>query len=154
MMCWPGTRIGWLGISSWSFAKAMFEPQKETEPTTSENRIGISTSSGMSPAEREPVAELRPGDQRHGAAADAVVEGDHLRHLRSSAPRREATTPTAVPIAMPEHDQAPVADPVEQQRGRRPRSPSRRRRSGCRCCAVRRVGARRTPKMNSEKATM
>ena len=27
----------------------MFEPQNETEPTTIENRIGIITSSGMSP---------------------------------------------------------------------------------------------------------
>ena len=48
-MCWPGKRIGRPEISSWSFAKAMFEPQNETEPTTSENRIGIRTSSGISP---------------------------------------------------------------------------------------------------------
>ncbi len=49
MMCWPGKLIGRPEISSWSFAKAMFEPQNETEPTTSENRIGIKTSSGISP---------------------------------------------------------------------------------------------------------
>ena len=30
--CWPGTASGRVGIRSWSLAKAMFEPQKETEP--------------------------------------------------------------------------------------------------------------------------
>ncbi len=48
-MCCPGKLIGRPEISSWSLAKAMFEPQKETEPITVENRIGIITSSGMSP---------------------------------------------------------------------------------------------------------
>ncbi|HWB70491.1 MAG TPA: proton-translocating transhydrogenase family protein, partial [Solirubrobacterales bacterium] len=33
MTCWPGTASGRVGIRSWSLAKAMFEPQKETEPT-------------------------------------------------------------------------------------------------------------------------
>ena len=79
--CWPGTASGRVGIRSWSLAKAMFEPQKETEPTTAAKRTGIRVSSGIVLAERDPVADLRPGDQRHGAAADAVVEGDHLRHL-------------------------------------------------------------------------
>ena len=46
--CWPGTASGRVGIRSWSLAKAMFEPQKETEPTTAEKRIGISVSSGIS----------------------------------------------------------------------------------------------------------
>ena len=46
--CWPGSASGRVGIRSWSFAKAMFEPQKETEPTTAEKRIGISSSSGIS----------------------------------------------------------------------------------------------------------
>ena len=46
--CWPGTASGRVGIRSWSLAKAMFEPQKETEPTTAAKRTGISSSSGMS----------------------------------------------------------------------------------------------------------
>ena len=46
--CWPGIASGLVGIRSWSLAKAMFEPQKETEPITAENRIGIKVSSGMS----------------------------------------------------------------------------------------------------------
>ena len=46
--CWPGTASGRVGIRSWSLAKAMFEPQNETEPTTALNRIGISSSSGTS----------------------------------------------------------------------------------------------------------
>ena len=47
--CWPGTASGLVGIRSWSLAKAMFEPQKETEPITAASRVGISTSSGISP---------------------------------------------------------------------------------------------------------
>ena len=43
--CWPGTASGLVGIRSWSLAKAMFEPQKETEPTTPAKRVGIMTSS-------------------------------------------------------------------------------------------------------------
>ena len=46
--CWPGTASGRVGIRSWSLAKAMFEPQKETEPITVEKRIGMSSSSGIS----------------------------------------------------------------------------------------------------------
>ena len=50
--CWPGTASGRVGIRSWSLAKAMFEPQKETEPTTAAKRTGISVSSGIvSPSE-------------------------------------------------------------------------------------------------------
>ena len=64
---------------------------------------------------RDPVADLRPGDQRHGAAADAVVEGDHLRHLgHLHADRGDDADRRADPEA--DRDQAPVADPVEQQR--------------------------------------
>ena len=50
--CWPGTASGRVGIRSWSLAKAMFEPQKETEPITAANRTGISSSSGISASSR------------------------------------------------------------------------------------------------------
>ncbi len=43
--CWPGTAIGLVGIRSWSFAKAMFEPQNETEPITAAKRMGMKVSS-------------------------------------------------------------------------------------------------------------
>ncbi len=46
--CCPGAASGRVGIRSWSLAKAMFEPQKETEPTTPAKMIGISESSGKS----------------------------------------------------------------------------------------------------------
>ena len=52
--CWPGTASGRVGIRSWSLAKAMLEPQKETEPTTALNRIGISSSRGKSPSRAIP----------------------------------------------------------------------------------------------------
>ena len=46
-MCWPGNWTGRLGMIAWSLPKAMFEPQKETEPITVEKRIGTKMSSGM-----------------------------------------------------------------------------------------------------------
>ena len=46
--CCPGAEIGRVGIRSWSLAKAMFEPQKETEPTMPAKMTGISESSGKS----------------------------------------------------------------------------------------------------------
>ncbi len=41
----PGTLTGRWGRIPWSLPKAMFEPQKEIEPTTIENRIGINVCS-------------------------------------------------------------------------------------------------------------
>ena len=64
--CWPGTAIGRVGIRSWSLAKAMFEPQKETEPTIAANRVGISSSSGIAPPRLIP---WRISDQAISATA-------------------------------------------------------------------------------------
>ncbi len=64
--CWPGTASGRVGIRSWSLAKAMFEPQKETEPITAASSVGISTSSGMSPPAEIP---WRSSDQAIRATA-------------------------------------------------------------------------------------
>ena len=150
--CCPGTASGRVGIRSWSLAKAMFEPQKETEPTTAAKRIGISSSSGIVLAERDPVADLRPGDQGDGAAADAVVEGDHLRHLgHLHADRGDHADGGADPEA--ERDQAPVADPVEQQGGD---DGDRHADRGDQVALLGggRVGAAFDPMMKSEKATM
>ena len=64
--CWPGTASGRVGIRSWSLAKAMLEPQKETEPTTAASSVGISSSSGMSPPSEIP---WRSSDQAISATA-------------------------------------------------------------------------------------
>ncbi len=91
-------------------------PRRRPSRRSPAKRIGISESSGTVLAERDPVADLRPGDQGDGAAADAVVEGDHLRHLGHLHPDRgDDADRRADPEA--EDDQAPVADPVEQQGG-------------------------------------
>ena len=65
-MCCPGNWTGRLGMIAWSLPKAMFDPQKETEPITVENRIGTKMSSGM----LEPPADTcRNSDQEISAAA-------------------------------------------------------------------------------------
>jgi len=75
----PATDIGRVGITSRA-CEAMFEPQKEDQSDDRRERVGISYSSGHA-REDDPVANLRPGDTAPRAAADAVVEGDHLRHM-------------------------------------------------------------------------
>jgi len=42
-ICWPGIVIGLPGRISWSLAKAMFEPQKETDPTMAAKREKTAT---------------------------------------------------------------------------------------------------------------
>ena len=64
--CWPGTFSGRVGITSCSLPKAMFEPQKETEPTTAANRVGIRVSSGIAPPTEMP---WRISDQAISATA-------------------------------------------------------------------------------------
>src|SRR3954453_12215214 len=66
---------------------------------------------------RQVMAERRPRDQRDRAAADAVVKGNHLRHrCHLHAPRRDHAHGGA--DAQADHDQSPVADPLERE-GRR-----------------------------------
>src|SRR5215211_3270651 len=61
------------------------------------------------------MAELRPGDERRCAAANAVVEGDHLGHLRHlHAPRGDG--PHQGPGEDADDDQDAVADHVERER--------------------------------------
>ena len=111
-------------------------PRRRPSRPRVENRIGTKMSSGMSPAERQPVAELRPGDQRRGAAADAVVEGDHLRHLGHLHPARGDHADRRSRSAIPISDQAPVADHVE---GQRDRDRDRHARGGDQVAAARRA---------------
>ena len=88
----------------------MFEPQNEIEPTIAANNVGISLFSGKY-RRSEVMAVLDPRDDRHRAAADAVEQRDHLRHLRSSAPCSAAGTPTAAPITTPSAISQGVLEP-------------------------------------------
>ena len=64
----------------------------------------------------DPVAILRPGDQGDGAAAEPVVERDHLRHLGHLDPlRRERSDQRADNQAA--DDDAPVSDALLGQGG-------------------------------------
>ena len=49
MTCWPGTLIGWPETIPWSLPNAMFDPQKEIEPTTIEKSVGMRCRAGSSP---------------------------------------------------------------------------------------------------------
>ena len=115
MNCWPGSWIGRPGRISWSFPKAMFEPQNETEPMIAANRIGISASSSGLPPMRERLAVLHPRDQRHRAAADAVEQRHHLRH-RGHLHRARRGYADGGADRHAERDQAVVADRLDQQR--------------------------------------
>ncbi len=77
MTCWPGTASGRVGIRSCSLAKAMFEPQKETDPTTAEKSTGISVSRG--------ICEIAP-------------ESISLMPWRISAQAISATAPPPTPL--------------------------------------------------------
>ena len=66
--CWPGTASGRVGIRSWSLAKAMFEPQKETEPTTAAKGSGSASSSGIE-SSAESQIPWRSSDQAISATA-------------------------------------------------------------------------------------
>ena len=80
MNCCPGSWIGRPGRISWSFPKAMFEPQNETEPMIAANSDRDQRVERRVAARRERLAVLDQRDQRHRAAADAVEQRHHLRH--------------------------------------------------------------------------
>ena len=80
-MCWPGNWIGRLGISVLELAEG---DVRAPEGDRADHRREEDRDQDVERDARAPgrdVPELRPGDQRRRAAADAVVEGDHLRHL-------------------------------------------------------------------------
>ena len=100
MNCWPGSWIGRPGMISWSFPKAMFEPQNETEPMIAANRIGIRvSSSGLPPiasASRYSTNEIRATAPPPTPLNSATICGIAVIFTE-----RAAGTPTAVPIAIP-----------------------------------------------------
>jgi hypothetical protein len=94
---WPGSWIGRPGRISWSFPKAMFEPQKEIEPMIAANRIGIRVRSARSPPEwRKSAHEMSATAPPPTPLKRATIWGIAvIRTLRA------AGIPTAVPIAIP-----------------------------------------------------
>jgi hypothetical protein len=137
---------------SWSLRNATIEPQNEIEPMIAANRIGISaSSSGLPPASSDslystteisatapPPTPLKQRDHlRHRGHVDAAGGGDADRGADHE----------------PDDDQAPVADPlVDQRRDDRDRHAD----GGDLVAADRRAGAAQhvQPAMNIEKATM
>ena len=115
MNCWPGSWIGRPGRTSCSFPKAMFEPQNETDPMIAANRIGIRvSSSGLPPA----ASDSRYSTNEISATAPppTPLNSATICGIAVIFTERAAGTPTAVPIATPEHDQAVVADRLDQER--------------------------------------
>ena len=83
-------------ISSCSFRKAMFEPQKEIEPMIAANRIGISASSGMSTSDRNSTTLMSATAPPPTPLNSATICGIAVIFTL-----RAAGTPTATPIATP-----------------------------------------------------
>ena len=136
--CWAAPSvIGRPGRSSWSLPKAMFEPQNEIEPMIAA-KIEKTAMYGGRALIAAGAAELRPGDQEHRAAADAVEQRDHLRHRRHPHPARRRDADRGADRDA-DHDQRPSCprcaleqrrdhgdrhadrgDPVAAHRGARP----------------------------------
>ena len=80
MSCWPGYVIGRPVISSCSLMKAMALPgERDRADEHAEEHLGGDVDGGLE-AERVQVQELDDGDERCGAAADAVEDGHELWH--------------------------------------------------------------------------
>ena len=81
MICWPGTRdrAGRDQVLELAEGDVRAPERDRADHRGEEDRDELVEREVG--ADREAVAELRPGDQGDRAAADAVVEGDHLRHL-------------------------------------------------------------------------
>ena len=90
----PGSRTA-LFSTPCSLAQATQEPVKETAPM----RAPITASPVVTPSRVLPRANSNGGDRRRRAAAHAVIDGDHLRHVGhlDAPPRnpREAPPPRA-----------------------------------------------------------
>ena len=115
MNCWPGSWIGRPGMISWSFPKAMFEPQNETEPMIAANSAGISASSaGLPPA----ASDSRYSTNEISATAPppTPLNSATICGIAVIFTERAAGIPTAAPMATPERDQAVVADLLDQER--------------------------------------
>ncbi len=93
----PGSMIGLPGMISWSFPKAMFEPQNETEPMIAANRIGIRCFELRSPPKcRNSAHEISATAPPPTPLNSATICGIAVIFTL-----RAAGIPTAVPIATP-----------------------------------------------------
>ncbi len=100
-ICWPGSWIGRPGRISCSLPNAMFEPQKEIEPTIAANRIGIScSSSGLTPVSSRD-SRYSTNEIRATAPPPTPLNSATICGIAVIFTLRAAGTPTAVPIAMP-----------------------------------------------------
>ena len=95
--CCSGSWIGRPGRISCSLPKAMFEPQKETDPMIAENSIGISVSRGRSPpAWRNSAHAISATAPPPTPLKSATICGIAVIFTL-----RAAGTPTAVPMTRP-----------------------------------------------------
>ena len=106
----PGPKlIGRPGRISWSLPKAMFEPQKDTEPTIAANRLKIATYVGSTAK----PSVWRNSTQAISATAPppTPLNSATICGIAVIFTWRAAGTPTAVPIATPRtiRPQLPIA---------------------------------------------
>ena len=100
MNCCPGSWIGRPGMSSWSFPKAMFEPQNETDPMIAANRAGMSASSaGLPPAASD--SRYSTNEIRATAPPPTPLNSATICGIAVIFTERAAGTPTAAPMATP-----------------------------------------------------
>ncbi len=100
---------------SWSFPKAMFEPQNETEPMIAANRAGMSASSaGLPPA----ASDSRYSTNEISATAPppTPLNSATICGIAVIFTERAAGTPDRGADRDAERDQAVVADLLDQQR--------------------------------------
>jgi len=79
--CGRPSVIGRPGSSSCSLPKAMFEPQKETEPTIAANRVKTATYSGR-PTKPSELRNSAQAIRKTAPPPTPLKERDHLRHRR------------------------------------------------------------------------
>ena len=110
MNAWPGSLIGRPGSTSCSLPKAMFEPQKEIEPTIAANSDGISVLSGKSPPKwwRYSTHAISATAPPPTPLNSATICGIAVIRTLSA-----AGTPTATPMATPSRISQGVLEPCQ-----------------------------------------
>ena len=100
---------------SWSLRNATIEPQNEIEPMIAANRIGISaSSSGLPPDSSDSLYSTT--EISATAPPPTPLNSATICGIAVMCTLRAAGTPIAVPITSADDDQAPVADPLVDQR--------------------------------------
>ena len=131
----PGKTTGREVISSWSLAKVMIEPANDTAPTRIVNAVATSTNVSRSKPEVVELDDLVQLDQRHQggrAAADAVEQRHHLRHLGHLDAAGAVDAARGADRDRGQDQRRRAACRRGRRTGSRRRGRRRRRRSGCR----------------------